>query len=64
MERDVEHVRVEAVRQEYLARMRTFTTSCWHSFNFDQILEERRIFLSLKETDVERQEEKLVEEQA
>jgi hypothetical protein len=47
MERDVEHVRVEAVRQEYLDRMRTFTTSCWHSFNFDQILEERRIFLSL-----------------
>jgi hypothetical protein len=35
---------------------------CWHSINFDWILE-RRILLSLPEMDLQRQEGKLAEEQ-
>jgi hypothetical protein len=44
--------------------MRAFTTCCRRSFNFDWILVERQILLSLQETDLEREEEKLEEEQA
>jgi hypothetical protein len=36
--------------------------SCRHSLNFDHILEERWILLSLQETDLERWEERLTEE--
>jgi hypothetical protein len=39
-------------------------TGCQYSFNFDWILEERLILLSLHETYLERREEKLEEEQA
>jgi hypothetical protein len=41
MEHNAKHTQAKAIRQDYLARMRTFTASCRHSFNFDQILEER-----------------------
>jgi hypothetical protein len=42
--------------------MRAFTASCWHFFNFDQILEERQALLSQQEMDLERWDEKLIEE--
>jgi hypothetical protein len=41
-----------------------FMASSRRSFNFDQNLEEHRILLSLKETDLEKREENLTEEQA
>jgi hypothetical protein len=53
-ERDAEHERAEVVQQDYLARTYTFTTSCWCSFSFDRILQQRRILLSLQEMDLER----------
>jgi hypothetical protein len=61
---DAECVQAEAVRQNYLARMRAFTTSWRCSFNFDWILEEHCILLSLQETDLKRREEMVMEEQA
>jgi hypothetical protein len=47
MECDAECDRVEAVRQEYRARIRTFTASCRGSFDFDRVLEGHRFLLSL-----------------
>jgi hypothetical protein len=45
---DVKRAQAEAVWQDYLARMHTFTSNYQRTFKFDQILEERRIFLSLE----------------
>jgi flavoprotein len=64
MECDDECDRAEVVQQDYLARMRAFTAGCRHSLDFSQVLEGRRFFLSMQETDLERREEKLAEEQA
>jgi hypothetical protein len=44
--------------------MHPFIANCWRSLNFNQILEERQTLLSLQETDLEKQEEKLMEEHA
>jgi hypothetical protein len=38
MECDTKCGRVEAVRQDYQARMRASTTGCWHSLDFDRVL--------------------------
>jgi hypothetical protein len=64
MEHDAEHTRAEAIRQDYVARTHDFTASCRRSFSFDQILEERRTLLSVQDINLERREEKLMEEQA
>jgi hypothetical protein len=63
VECDAECDRAEAARQDYRARIHAFMVSCRHSFNIDRILEERQILLSLHGMDLERQEEKLEEEQ-
>jgi hypothetical protein len=47
MERDAERVRVEAARQDYLAWTRAFTSSSKHSINFNRMLEECQVLLSL-----------------
>jgi hypothetical protein len=64
MECDGECDQAEAVRQDYLARVRTFTAGCRRSLDFDRVLEGHQFFLSVQETDFERREEKLAEEQA
>jgi hypothetical protein len=64
MECDGECDQAEAIRQDYLARVRTFTAGCRRSLDFDQVLEGHQFFLSVQETDFERREEKLAEEQA
>jgi DNA replication initiation complex subunit (GINS family) len=46
-----------------MARTCAFTASCRRSFSFDQILEEHQTLLSMQETNLERREEKLMEEQ-
>jgi hypothetical protein len=43
---------------------KTIGLGCWHSFDFDWVLEGHRFLLSLQETDLEQWEEKLAEEQA
>jgi hypothetical protein len=53
-EHNTKCTRAKAVRQGYLAKIRAFIASCRHSFNFDRILEERRILHSLHETDLKR----------
>jgi hypothetical protein len=47
VERDAKCNRAEAARQDYQARIHAFTAHYRRSFNFNQILEERRILLSL-----------------
>jgi hypothetical protein len=47
MEHDAKCDRVEAVQQDYRDRIHAFTAGCRRSFNFDRILQERRILLSL-----------------
>jgi hypothetical protein len=64
MECNTEHTRSEAFWQDYLAWMHSFTTSSRCSFNFDQVLEESRTFLSIQEMNLGRWEEKLMEEHA
>jgi hypothetical protein len=64
MECDDECDRAEAVRQDYQARVRAFIAGCWHSLDFDRVLEGRWFFLFVQETYLERQEERLAEEQA
>jgi hypothetical protein len=49
-------------QQDYLVRMHSFTSSSKHSINFNQMLEECQILLSVQETILEVQEVKLVEE--
>jgi hypothetical protein len=44
--------------------MRAFTSTSRHSINFNWMLEEHQIFLSLQKMDLEVWEAKLVEEQA
>jgi hypothetical protein len=44
--------------------MRTSTSDSNHSINFNRMLEECQVVLSLQETDLELQEVKRVEEQA
>jgi hypothetical protein len=56
------HAQTEAIWQDYLARTRAFTSNYRLSFNFDRMLEERQILLSLQESNLEWQEAKLVEE--
>jgi hypothetical protein len=64
MECDTECDRVEAVRQDYQAKMRASTTSCRHSLDFDRVLRGRQFILSVRRMDLERWEEKLAKEQA
>jgi hypothetical protein len=64
MECDGECVWAEAVRRDYLARVRAFTASCRHSLDLDRVLEGHQFFLSVQETDLEWCEEKLAKEQA
>jgi hypothetical protein len=47
LECNIEHIHTEAARQDYLARMRAFTSSFKHSINFNRMLEELHILLSL-----------------
>jgi hypothetical protein len=61
MEHDTKHTQAEAVRQDYLVRVRTFTSRSKHSTNFNRMLEERQILLSLQKTGLEVREEKLAE---
>jgi hypothetical protein len=63
-EHDAEHAQAEAARQDYLARSHAITSSSKHSINFNRMLEECQILLSLQEMDLEVWELKLVEEQA
>jgi hypothetical protein len=62
MECDPVHAQAEAARQDYLARTRAFTSNSKHYVNFNRMLEECEILLSLQETDLEVTEVKLVEE--
>jgi hypothetical protein len=62
MEHDTERAWAEAIQQDYLARTCAFTASYQCYFNFDRILDERQTLLSLQEMDLERWEEKLMEE--
>jgi hypothetical protein len=64
MERDAEHAQIEVVRRDYLTRTHAFTSNSKHSINFNRMLEELQIILSLQEMDLEVWEVKLVEEQA
>jgi hypothetical protein len=42
-----EHTQTEVVLHDYLARSRALTSSSKHSINFNMMLEERQILLSL-----------------
>jgi hypothetical protein len=64
MECDGECDQAEAIRQDYLARVRAFIVGYLCSLNFGQVLEGCRFFLSMQETDLEWREEKLAEKQA
>jgi hypothetical protein len=64
MESDTECDWVKTVRQDYRARMHASSTSCWRSLDFDQVLRGRQFILTVQETDLEKREEKLAEEQA
>jgi hypothetical protein len=55
--------RAEAIWRDYWARMHTSTAGCWHSLDFDRVLRGRHFILTVRETDLEWQEEKLAEEQ-
>jgi hypothetical protein len=59
----IEYDWAEAVRQDYRARMRASTAGFQHSLDFDLVLRGRQFILTVWETDLERREEKLVEEQ-
>jgi flavoprotein len=62
MERDTVCAQAEATWQDYYARLRASTSSSKHSINFNQMMEEHQILLSLQEIDLEVHEEKLAEE--
>jgi hypothetical protein len=62
MERDAEHAQTVAIWQDYLGRSCTLTSSSKHSINFNRMLEEHQILLSLQE-DLKMWEAKLAEEQ-
>jgi hypothetical protein len=47
MERDAKRAEAEAVRQDYLARMRAFTANSKHTINISPMLEECQILFSL-----------------
>jgi hypothetical protein len=64
MEHDAKRAQAKASRQDYLSKMRALTSSSKHSINFNQMLEEGQILLSLREMDLELREVKLAEEQA
>jgi hypothetical protein len=64
MDHDGKRVQVEAARQNYLAKMCVLTSSSKHSINFNQVLQECQILLSLHEMGLEVWEVKLVAEQA
>jgi hypothetical protein len=52
MEHDVECAQTEAVRQNYLTRSRALTSNSKHSINFNWMLEEHQILLSLQRKDL------------
>jgi hypothetical protein len=52
------------MRQCYHGRLHAITSGSKHSNQFNQMLEEPKILLSLQETDLEVREVKLAEEQA
>jgi hypothetical protein len=47
MERNANHAQTEAIRQDYLTRSRALTSSFKDSINFNKMLEECQILLSL-----------------
>jgi hypothetical protein len=53
----------EAIRQEYLTRSRALTSGSKHSINFNRMLEERQILLSLQKKELKMREANLTEEQ-
>jgi hypothetical protein len=59
MEHDAEHAQTEAVWHDYLIRSRTLTLSSKHFINFNKMLEERQILLSLQKKDMKMWEAKL-----
>jgi hypothetical protein len=63
MERDAEHTQAKVVQQDYFAWTCAFTSNSRYSINFNQMLEECQILLSLQEMDVEVWEAMLAEEQ-
>jgi hypothetical protein len=60
MECDAERAQVEAVQQDFLARTCTFSSNSKHSINFNWMLVERQILLSLQVMDLEVRVVKLV----
>jgi hypothetical protein len=52
------------VREDYQARVRASIVGRYHSLEFDRVLSGRQFILSVQVVDLERQEEKLVEDQA
>jgi hypothetical protein len=63
MECDAERAQVEVVQQDFLARTCTFSSNSKHSINFNWMLVERQILLSLQVMDLEVRVVKLAEEQ-
>jgi hypothetical protein len=47
MERDTKCSLTKAVQQDYLARSRALTSNSMHSINFNRMLEEHQILISL-----------------
>jgi hypothetical protein len=61
---DAACARVEAARQDYRARLLASSSNSKHFTNFNHMLEERQILLSLWEMNLEVHEAKLAKEQA
>jgi hypothetical protein len=53
MERDTSCIRAEAAQQDYLARMRAFSSQSKQLIILSRILQERQILLCLQEMDLE-----------
>jgi hypothetical protein len=47
MERDTDGSLTKAIRQDYLARSCALTSNSMHSINFNRMLEEHQILISL-----------------
>jgi hypothetical protein len=52
MERDAERAQTKVIWQDYLTRSCALTSSFKHSINFNRMLEERQILLSLQKKDL------------
>jgi hypothetical protein len=64
MECDAAHDRPRVVRQDYHARLRATTAGWRRSLEFDRVLSGCWFSLSVQETDLERREEELADDQA